>query len=121
MSYNSDYKIYDGIEVMAQQVLDKRTIVKNREDLININKFPHDDNTVYMREGMVVTVRSTGDLYVLLSLEKMFNKDYSGWKFIGSGGSSMGDLDGGRADEYYAPSQLIQCGGADAFGEGGNE
>ena len=40
MSYNSDYKLYDGIEVLAQQVLDKRTIVNTKSDLIKLETWP---------------------------------------------------------------------------------
>lgn len=118
MSYNSDYKLYDGIEVLAQQVLDKRTIVNTKSDLIKLETWPHDGDTIYMKEGMIVTVRETGDLYVLMSLPDILNKSYNGWRFYGSGGGSgMGDLDGGRAEESYTPSQIINCGGANADGE----
>ena len=118
MSYNSDYKLYDGIEVLAQQVLDKRSIVNTKSDLIKLETWPHDGDTIYMKEGMVITVRETGDLYVLMSLPDILNKSYKGWRFYGSGGGSgMGDLDGGRAEESYTPSQIINCGGANVDGE----
>lgn len=83
-------KIYDGFEVRAQEALDPRTIVTNREDLYNINSWPHDEITgidpenvpenilpvtylnedgsttiryyvVYMKEGMRVTVTGPKD------------------------------------------------------------
>lgn len=135
---NSVTKIYDGLEVRAQKPLDVRTIVTYREDLYKIDTWPHDtyidDNgvehyTIYMKEGMVVTV--TGDKinpvferYMLVDLNKILNKDYSGWKFIdggnGSGGGATtiaGNIDGGRADSRYSPNQIIYCGTATSRGE----
>lgn len=130
----TETKIYDGIEVRAQKPLDVRSQVTYREDLYKISSWPHDtfvdDNgeehhTIYMKEGMVVMV--TGDKqnpiyeqYVLIDLDKILNKDYSGWKYLGSSGGGMsltGNIDGGRADEYYTPSQVINCGNAISRGE----
>ena len=139
---NSETKIYDGILVRAQKPIDVRTIVKYREDLYKLESWPHDSYTdengeqhhiIYMKEGMVVTV--TGDetypifeLYVLTDLKKILNKDLSGWKFIGGTGAgngggmpSTGNIDGGRASERYAPSQIINCGNAWTRGETDDE
>lgn len=134
---NSATKIYDGIEVRAQKPLDARTIVTYREDLYKIDTWPHDTYidsdgveryTIYMKEGMVVTV--TGDKanpvferYMLVDIDKILNKDYSGWKFMGQGGNGggsmpiTGNIDGGRADERYSPNQIIYCGTATSRGE----
>lgn len=117
----SDIKIYDGVEVRAQKPLDIRSTVKYREDLYNLNTWPHDSyidedgnpqHIIYMKEGMVVCV--TGDeftpvfeLYILTDLKKILNKDLSGWKFYGGsgGGTGLSNIDGGRSDERYAPGQ----------------
>lgn len=142
-------KIYDGIEVRAQKPLDVRSTVTYREDLYNINSWPHDSyvdeqgvehHTIYMKEGMMVVV--TGDettpvfeLYVLTNLSKILNSDYSGWKYIGGAGSGQGgaslfpgggmpfsgNIDGGRADAVYAPTQVLYCGNASTRGEIENE
>lgn len=139
---HTESKFYDGVEVRAQKPFDVRTIQERREDLYDINKWPHDTYigedgkehyTIYMKEGMVVTVTGTKenpvfDQYMLVDLSKMLNKDYSGWKFLGTGsspggggGSSLtGNIDGGRADETYNQSQIIDCGsenGATVRGE----
>lgn len=137
----AESKFYDGIEVRAQKPLDVRTIVEKREDLYNINTWPHDSYidengvvqyTIYMKEGMVVTVTGTKetpvfDLYMLTDLSKILDKGYAGWKFLGTGsspgggGSITGNIDGGRADEYYAPPQIIIGGDAGSRGETENE
>lgn len=132
-------KFYDGIEVRAQKPLDVRTIVEKREDLYKLSTWPHDTyvdeggkehHTIYMKEGMLITVTGTKDnpvfdLYMLVDLDKILEPDYSGWKFIGSsgtpgGGGSMpgvGNLDGGRADEHYTPNQVLPGGNAYTKGE----
>lgn len=128
-------KFYDGIEVRAQKPLDVRTIVTHKEDLYKLSTWPHDTYidesgvehyTIYMKEGMSVTVTGTKenpiyDLYILTDLSKILNKDYSGWKLVagGSGGNTndSGNIDGGRADESYTPSQNINSGDAYSRGE----
>lgn len=122
-------KIYDGIEVRAQQTLDTRTIVTYKTDLIKKSTWPHDGDTIYMKEGMRVTVTGTKedpvfDLYILTDLNKILEKDYSGWKLVsGGGGGSIGaNIDGGRADETYpgGEAQRIDAGhenGASVRGE----
>lgn len=118
-------KIYDGIEVRAQQALDTRTIVTYKTDLIKKSSFPHDGDTIYMKEGMTVTVTGTKedpvfDLYILTDLDKILATDYSGWKLVNGGGFGNVNLDGGRAEEIYTPQQIIDAGsqnGATARGE----
>ena len=137
---HTESKFYDGVEVRAQKPFDVRTIQERREDLYDINMWPHDtyvdENgdehyTIYMKEGMTVTVTGTKEnpvfeQYMLVDLSKMLNKDYSGWKLLGtgstpgSGGSLTGNIDGGRADETYNQSQIIDGGsenGATVRGE----
>lgn len=131
----TDTKIYDGIEVRAQKPMDVRTIVTYREDLYKLSTWPHDtyidengdvQHTIYMKEGMIVTV--TGDknnpvfeLYILSDLSKILDEHYAGWKFVGNmnngGGLGIsGNIDGGNASGRYTPSQVINCG--DAFSRG---
>lgn len=132
---NTETKIYDGIEVRAQKPLDVRSVVTYREDLYKLSSWPHDTyidengqehHTIYMKEGMTVMV--TGDKsnpifeqYVLIDLSKILERDYSGWKYMGSSGGGtgvgVGNIDGGRASERYSPNQVINCGNAMSRGE----
>lgn len=136
-------RIYDGIEVRAQKPLDVRSVVTYREDLYKLSSWPHDTyvdeegvehHTIYMKEGMTVMV--TGDKtnpvfeqYVLTDLSKILEKDYSGWKYMGSsnnggGGGALaisGNIDGGRASERYTAAQVIYCGNAITRGETDDE
>lgn len=138
---SSETKIYDGIEVRAQQAMDVRTIVVNREDLYKLSTWPHDSyidedgkehHTIYMKEGMTVMVTGTKDnpvfeQYILVDLSKILESDYSGWKFMGNmtgGGGGLGvsgNIDGGTASSRYTGSQIINCGDASSRGETDDE
>lgn len=96
---------------------------------------------VYMKEGMVVTVTGTKDnpihdLYILTDITKILGEKiedengnpigwdyYAGWKhYTGGSGSNEsvninGNIDGGRADEFYTPSQIIKGGNCNSQGE----
>lgn len=128
----SNAKIYNGLEVWAQESIDSRTIVTTKEQLYTLETWPHDIGAdgkpiIYMKEGMVVTVTGTKeqpvhDLYILTDLSKILETDYSGWKLVGGGigGSTGAQFDGGRADEVYAPHQIMDFGsqnGASVRGE----
>ena len=78
-------------EVKLQELLDPRGGVTNKEDLINKETFPYDENTIYMKEGMLVSVSSTREVYMLVSLANILAADYSGWvKVAGVGNNSTG-------------------------------
>lgn len=78
-SYAANY------EVKIQALLDPRGGVDTREELINKETFPYDGDTIYMKEGMLVTVSSTQEVYMLVSLENILAADYSGWKRVDAG------------------------------------
>lgn len=63
-----------------QDLLDPRGSVNSKADLIRLETWPHDGDTVYMKEGMQVTVRDTKEVYMLVSLSDILAADYSGWK-----------------------------------------
>ena len=77
-------------EVKLQELLDPRGGVTNKEDLINKETFPYDENTIYMKEGMLVSVSSTREVYMLVSLANILAADYSGWVRIAGENSNSG-------------------------------
>lgn len=78
-------------EVKLQELLDPRGGVTNKEELINKETFPYDGDTIYMKEGMLVSVSSTREVYMLVSLADILAADYSGWvKVAGVGNNSTG-------------------------------
>lgn len=78
------FKFASNFEVKIQGLLDPRQGVENKEDLINKETFPYDGDAIYMKEGMLVTVSSTQEVYMLISLQNILAEDYSGWKLINS-------------------------------------
>lgn len=107
----ADIKLPLDIEVRTQRPLESnRGPVQVKSDLINPDTWAHDGDIYYVYDGMIVPVLSTGDLWMLIDSSKLLDDRYQGWKLIG--GNSGGNLDGGRADDVYTPSQIISCGGA---------
>lgn len=84
-----------NFEVKIQEMLDPRGGVEFKSDLINKDTWPHDGDTIYMKEGMLVTVRSTREVFMLVSLDKILDPDYSGWERKDGTGSGSGT--GGEA------------------------
>lgn len=84
------YNFPANFEVTIQELLDPRGGVEKLSDLINPDSFPRDGDTVYMKEGMVVTVRETMQLFMLKDLANIFAEDYSGWEVVGGANSGTG-------------------------------
>lgn len=78
-SYAANY------EVKIQALLDPRGGVDTKDELINKETFPYDGDTIYMKEGMLVTVSATQEVYMLVSLANILATDYSGWKRVDAG------------------------------------
>lgn len=78
-----------NFEVKMQALLDPRGGVTNKSELINKETFPYDGDTIYMKEGMLVTVSSEQSVYMLVDLENILSDDYSGWKRIDSGSAEQ--------------------------------
>ncbi|MBR4983165.1 MAG: hypothetical protein IKY94_11470 [Lachnospiraceae bacterium] len=78
-----------NFEVKMQALLDPRGGVTNKSELINKETFPYDGDTIYMKEGMMVTVSSEQSVYMLVSLENILASDYSGWKRIDAGAAEQ--------------------------------
>lgn len=69
-----------NFQVKMQELLDPRGSVNSKADLIKLETWPHDGDTVYMKEGMLVSIRETEEVYILVSLADILAADYSGWK-----------------------------------------
>lgn len=81
-----------NFQVKIQEALDPRLVVENKVDLINKNTWPSDGDTLYVYEGMVVSVSSEKSLYTLTDISKILNSDYSGWLKIGATDSEISDV-----------------------------
>lgn len=72
-----------NFQVKMQEALDPRTVVETKTELIDKNTWPFDGNTLYLYNGLIVSVNSENAIYMLVDVEKALNKDYSGWIRIG--------------------------------------
>ena len=81
-----------NFQVKIQEALDPRLVVENKVDLINKDTWPSDGDTLYVYEGMVVSVSSEKSLYTLTDISKILNSDYSGWLKIGATDSEISDV-----------------------------
>lgn len=77
-----------NFEVKIQGLLDPRGGVTTKSELINKETFPYDGDTIYMEEGMLVTVQEEQSVYMLVSLANILAADYSGWKRIDGGATA---------------------------------
>lgn len=108
-----------SIKVPTQQPYVKhRGPVQKKEDLINPETWSYDidkngNKVFYLYPGLLVSVLSSHDIYMLVDINKVTNPDYSGWVLVGSPVSSV-ILDGGSVTSYYAEDQKIRGGGVDA-------
>lgn len=119
MAFLGDVKTALSYEVQRQGPIDYRLLKKNKEDLINIDKWPHETNSEgiaipYVYKTMIVGVESTGELYKLKDVSKMFDSDYSGWELVGqtiiNNNPDSGDPSGGNnnkesVEEVYIGSE----------------
>lgn len=70
------------LQVKKQEMLDPRMGVDKKSDLIADGTFPSDGSTIYMKEGMLVSVKEEQSIYMLVNLSKIKSADYSGWKLV---------------------------------------
>ncbi|MBO5217539.1 MAG: hypothetical protein J6B41_07340 [Alistipes sp.] len=78
-----------NLQVKLQELLDPRGGVTTKAELINKETFPYDGDTIYMKEGMLVSVSQTHEVYMLISLENIFAPDYSGWLQVDASAASQ--------------------------------
>lgn len=117
-----DNTIINSIEVRTQKPLEaKRGPVQKQSDLYNINTWLTDtyvdrngktQHIAYAYNGMVVSVISSRELWMLVDVNKITSVD--GWVRIGGVGDAGIIYDGGRAYEVYLSEQIMDAG--DAFG-----
>lgn len=85
MGHLGDIKTSVDYQVLKQGPMDARLKKKRKSDLINIEAWPHESNTIYIYKTMLVGIEETGEIYKLIDPAKMFEPDYSGWELLGSG------------------------------------
>lgn len=82
-----------NFELEIQGALDARVLVQNRSDLILRETWPHDGNTLYLYNGLLVSVANEKSVYMLTDITKALDTDYSGWTKINGSGGGTGSVD----------------------------
>lgn len=68
-----------NFQVKMQEALDPRVSVSTKEALITKETWPYDGDTLYLYEGLSVSVVSEQSIYILTDITKALSTDYSGW------------------------------------------
>lgn len=81
-----------NFQVKMQEAFDPRTAVSTKADLINKETWPYDGDTIYLYNGIVVSVADERSLYMLTDITKVLSSDYSGWLRVDAGNAEQVDI-----------------------------
>lgn len=79
-----------NFEVKAASPLDPRVLVEKKSELISKDTWPLDGDTLYIYEGLLVSVQEERAIYMLVDPDKILETDYSGWER--KDGNSSGEV-----------------------------
>ena len=74
-----------NFELKLASPFDARLVVETKSDLVLASTWPSDGDTLYVYQGMIVSVADEGMAYMLVDPAKITSEDYSGWKAVGGG------------------------------------
>ena len=66
-----------NFEVKAAEALDPRIVVATKSELVNKETWPSDGDTLYLYEGLLVSVADEGKIYMLTNVAGALSTDYS--------------------------------------------
>ena len=72
-----------NFELKLASPFDARLVVDTKSDLVSASTWPSDGDTLYVYQGMIVSVADEGRAYMLVDPSKVTSSDYSGWKAVG--------------------------------------
>lgn len=96
-----------NFEVKAAEALDPRIVVATKSELINKETWPSDGDTLYLYEGLLVSVADEGKIYMLTNVADALSADYSAWKEIGAAETIdiIDNLESDRTDAALSAAQ----------------
>lgn len=96
-----------NFEVKAAEALDPRIVVATKSELINKETWPSDGDTLYLYEGLLVSVADEGKIYMLTNVSNALSADYSAWKEIGAAETIdiVNNLESDRIDAALSAAQ----------------
>lgn len=78
-----------NFQVKMQEALDPRIAVATKSDLITKETFPYDGDTLYLYNGLLVSVADEKSVYMLVDIDKALSSDYSGWLRVDAGNAKQ--------------------------------
>ncbi len=78
-----------NFQVKMQEALDPRIAVATKSDLITKETFPYDGDTLYLYNGLLVSVADEKSVYMLVDIDKALSSDYSGWLRVDAGNAEQ--------------------------------
>lgn len=78
-----------NFEVKAAAALDPRVMVATKAELITKETWPYDGDTIYLYEGILVSVQEENAVYMLVDYDKVLAEDYSGWLRVDAGNAEQ--------------------------------
>lgn len=101
--------ISTNFQVKYAGAIDPRVLVDTKTDLINPDSWPHEGDTYYVYNGLIVAVVDTHSIYMLVDSTKITQSDYSGWVQIDAGAATsvnvVNSLESDSATDALAAAQ----------------
>lgn len=101
--------ISTNFQVKYAGAIDPRVLVDTKTDLINPDSWPHEGETYYVYNGLIVAVVDTHSIYMLVDSTKITQSDYSGWAQLDASAAAsvkvVNSLDSDSATDALAAAQ----------------
>lgn len=101
--------ISTNFQVKYAGAIDPRVLVDTKTDLINPDSWPHEGETYYVYNGLIVAVVDTHSIYMLVDSTKITQSDYSGWAQLDAGAATsvsvVNSLESDSATDALAAAQ----------------
>lgn len=101
--------ISTNFQVKYAGAIDPRVLVDTKTDLINPDSWPHEGDTYYVYNGLIVAVVDTHSIYMLVDSTKITESDYSGWAQLDASAAAsvkvVNSLDSDSATDALAAAQ----------------
>lgn len=101
--------ISTNFQVKYAGAIDPRVLVDTKTDLINPDSWPHEGDTYYVYNGLIVAVVDTHSIYMLVDSTKITQSDYSGWAQLDASAAAsvkvVNSLDSDSATDALAAAQ----------------
>lgn len=102
MAKKGTFTLPANFHVKIQEPIDDRGVKKTKADLILLDTWPHDGDTIYVYNNMLVSTDE--GIFKLKDKTKILEKDFSGWELV-SGPKVVDNLSSDSAEEALSAKQ----------------